>query len=165
MDPDAAADLLGDLTEDRSGQILSEMDPEERQEVTQLLEFGQHTAAGRMTTEYIAVSEDGTVADAIEALRQFEGSSEAVGTIYLTASGHMLTGAVPLVRSRFLRPTCACGRCPRSRAPAHRTHPSARWRKPYQQVPTLLTLAVVDEHGHLAGVVTADDVISMLRNH
>src|SRR6266571_4578327 len=57
MDPDAAADLLGDLTEDRSGQILREMQPAERQEVTQLLEFGEHTAAGRMTTEYIAVAE------------------------------------------------------------------------------------------------------------
>ena len=55
MDPDAAADLLGDLPEDRSGEILKEMEPEERQEVTQLLEFGEHTAAGRMTTEFIAV--------------------------------------------------------------------------------------------------------------
>src|SRR5207247_10414149 len=55
MDPDAAADLLADRPADRSGRILQEMEPEERQEVTQLLEFGEHTAAGRMTTEYIAV--------------------------------------------------------------------------------------------------------------
>src|SRR5207247_4695315 len=54
MDPDAAADLLGDLTEAQSGEILEEMRPAERREVTQLLEFGEHTAAGRMTTEYIA---------------------------------------------------------------------------------------------------------------
>src|SRR5690242_6478182 len=52
MDPDAAADLLGDLPEEHSDKILEEMDPAERQEVTQLLEFGEHTAAGRMTTEY-----------------------------------------------------------------------------------------------------------------
>ena len=37
-------------------QILKEMEPEERQEVTQLLEFGEHTAAGRMTTEFIAAA-------------------------------------------------------------------------------------------------------------
>ena len=59
MDPDAAADLLGDLPTDRSGEILKEMEPEERREVTQLLEFGEHTAAGRMTTEYIAVAGNG----------------------------------------------------------------------------------------------------------
>ena len=55
MDPDAAADLLADLPEARSGEILNEMEPDERQEVSQLLEFGERTAAGRMTTEYIAV--------------------------------------------------------------------------------------------------------------
>ena len=69
MDPDAAADLLGELPEDRSGEILQEMAPEERQEVTQLLEFGEHTAAGRMTTEFVAVAEGGRVEDAIAALR------------------------------------------------------------------------------------------------
>src|SRR5256712_10653781 len=50
MDPDAAADLLANLTEERSDAILEEMEPAERREVTQLLEFGEHTAAGRMTT-------------------------------------------------------------------------------------------------------------------
>src|SRR6476620_6237814 len=98
MDPDAAADLLGDLTEDRSGEILQEMEPEERQEVTQLLEFGEHTAAGRLTTEFIAVAEHGTVDDAVEALKRFEGSREALATIYLTGSGQKLAGAVTLVR-------------------------------------------------------------------
>src|SRR5690242_15899319 len=59
MDPDAAADLLGELGEQRTGEILQEMEPAERQEVRQLLEFGEHTAAGRMTTEYVSVSEAG----------------------------------------------------------------------------------------------------------
>ena len=58
MDPDAAADLLGELREEHSGEILKEMEPEERQEVRQLLEFKENTAAGRMTTEFIAVSGD-----------------------------------------------------------------------------------------------------------
>src|SRR5205085_7396110 len=98
MDPDAAADLLGDLPEEQSAQILKEMQPQERREVTQLLEFGEHTAAGRMTTEFIAVDHSGTIADAIEALRQFEGSGEAVSTIYLTGPNNILSGAVPLVR-------------------------------------------------------------------
>ena len=83
MDPDAAADLLEKLPEDRSGQILKEMQPEERIEVSQLLEFGKNTAAGRMTTEFVSVPGNGTVTDAIDALRRFEGSREAVATIYL----------------------------------------------------------------------------------
>src|SRR5439155_25399014 len=98
MDPDAAADLLGDLTEAQSGEILEEMRPAERREVTQLLEFGEHTAAGRMTTEFIAVAETAVVDDAIEALKRFEGSREALATIYLTGAGQRLVGSVPLVK-------------------------------------------------------------------
>ena len=47
------------------------MEPEERRRgFTKLLEFGEHTAAGRMTTEFIAVSaKRDVVNDAIDALR------------------------------------------------------------------------------------------------
>ena len=109
MDPDAAADLLGELPEDRSGEILKEMEPEERQEVTQLLEFGEHTAAGRMTTEFIAVPETAVVDDAIEALKTFEGSREALATIYLTGTGPQAgrRGAAR-DRSRSRRRRCSC---------------------------------------------------------
>ena len=163
MDPDAAADLLGDLPEARSGEILEEMQPEERQEVTQLLEFSEHTAAGRMTTEFIAAPETSVVDDAIEALKRFEGSREAVATIYLTGPGNRLVGSVPLVRiatsspaaqlSELSEPYVAC-------APDTPEDEVAALFDKYN----LLTLAVVDEHGRLTGIITADDVITMLRH-
>src|SRR3989475_4197421 len=163
MDPDAAADLLADLTEDHSGQILKEMQPEERQEVTQLLEFGERTAAGRMTTEFIAVPETAVVDDAIEALKKFEGSREALATIYLTGAGHRLVGAVSLVKiatsspavqlSALSEPYVAC-------APDTPEDQVAALFDKYN----LITLAVVDEHGRIAGIITADDVITMLRH-
>ena len=48
-----------------------QMQPEERQEVTELLEFKENTAAGRMTTEYIALPVTATAHDAVEAMRSF----------------------------------------------------------------------------------------------
>ena len=164
MDPDAAADLLGDLTEDRSDEILKEMQPEERQEVTQLLEFGEHTAAGRMTTEYIAVSDTGIVADAIEALRQFEGSSEAVATIYLTGPDNARRRGAARARSpsRLRRPAAQFAQRASS-PPARPTRPSDEVAELFDKY-NLITLAVVDEHGRLSGIITADDVISMLRH-
>ena len=163
MDPDAAADLLGELTEKHSDEILQEMEPEERQEVTQLLEFGEHTAAGRMTTEFIAVAETAVVDDAIEALKSFEGSREALATIYLTGPAQKLVGAVPLVKiavsspavqlSELSEPYIAC-------APDTPQDEVAALFDKYN----LITLAVVDEHGRIAGIITADDVITMLRH-
>jgi magnesium transporter len=163
MDPDAAADLLGDLPEDRSGEILKEMQPEERQEVTQLLEFSEHTAAGRMTTEFIAVSELGVVDDAIEALRRFEGSREAVSTIYLVGTGHTLSGAVPLVKIATSSPAAALAALSEPYIACAPDTPDDEVAALFDKY-NLLTLAVVDQHGRLAGIITADDVISMLRH-
>jgi magnesium transporter len=163
MDPDAAADLLGDLTEDRSGQILREMQPEERQEVTQLLEFGEHTAAGRMTTEFIAVPETSVVDDAIDALKSFEGGREALATIYLTGVGQKLTGAVPLVKIAVSSPAVQLSELSEPFVACARDTPQDEVAELFDKY-NLLTLAVVDEHGRIAGIITADDVIAMLRH-
>ena len=83
MDPGAAADLLSELTDERSEAILEEMDPEERQEVEDLLEFSGDSAAGRMTTEYIALPADAIVDQAMTRCANFEGDIETLTEIYL----------------------------------------------------------------------------------
>jgi len=163
MDPDAAADLLGELPEQRSGEILQEMEPEERQEVRQLLEFGEHTAAGRMTTEYVALSDGAAVSDAIETLKFFEGSREALATVYLYSFSYKLVGAVPLVKiaiSPSTTPLLQLSEPPVSCVPDTPDDEVAALFDKYN----LVTLAVVDEHERLAGIITADDVITMLRH-
>ena len=163
MDPDAAADLLGDLSEDHSGQILKEMQPEERQEVTQLLEFGEHTAAGRMTTEYIAVSATAAVDDAIDALKRFEGTREALATIYLIGAGQKLVGAVPLVKIATSSPAIELSTLAEAAVSCAPDTPQDEVAALFDKY-NLITLAVIDEHGRLAGIITADDVITMLRH-
>jgi magnesium transporter len=163
MDPDAAADLLGDLREEHSGEILKEMEPQERQEVTQLLEFGEHTAAGRMTTEFVAVPETSVVDDAVEALKTFEGSREAVATIYLTGAHHKLVGVVPLVKIAVSSPAVQLSSLSEDFVGCPPDTPDAEVAALFDKY-NLITLAVVDEHGRLAGIITADDVITMLRH-
>jgi magnesium transporter len=163
MDPDAAADLLGDLTADRSGQILREMEPAERREVTQLLEFGEHTAAGRMTTEYLAIAETAVVDDAIEALKEFEGSREALATIYLTGLGQKLVGSVPLVKIAISSPAVQLSELSEAYIACAPDTPEDEVAALFDKY-NLITLAVVDEHGRLSGIITADDVITMLRH-
>jgi magnesium transporter len=162
MDPDAAADLLGELPEEQSGQILNEMAPEERLEVTQLLEFGKRTAAGRMTTEYIAVPDTGAVDDAIEALKRFEGSREALATIYLTGANQQLAGAVSLVKIATSSPTARLSEISEPSVTCAPDTPEDEVAALFDKY-NLITLAVIDEHGRLAGIITADDVIAMLR--
>jgi magnesium transporter len=164
MDPDAAADLLADLPKERSEEILEEMQPKEREEISELLEFEEDTAAGRMTTDYLALPPAATVNDAIEALRKFEGGIESVSTIFLVDKDNKLVGAVPLASL-----VLASGETPLSSlAPGPPISCLAGTRE--KEVAelfdkyNLLMLPVVDERGMLTGVITADDVISLLRS-
>lgn len=163
MDPDAAANLLGDLPEETSEEILEEMEPEERQEVTELLAFEEHTAAGHMTNEYVALPPTATVTDAIDKLRQFEGATDTISTIFLIDREEMLVGSVALVslvlaaggtRLSTLSPEhvifCEAGATEKDVAEMFDKY-------------NLMTLPVVDEQQRLTGVITADDVISLLR--
>lgn len=163
MDPAAAADLLGDLEEKHSGEILEEMEPAERHEVTQLLEFGEHTAAGRMTTDFLAVRADAVVDDAIDALRKFEGGYEAAATIYLTGAGEKLVGGVPLVRIATSSPAIRLSQLREEVISCAPDTPDDEVAALFDKY-NLITLAVLDEHSRLAGIITADDVITMLRH-
>jgi magnesium transporter len=163
MDPDAAADLLGDLEEKHSDEILQEMEPAERHEVTQLLEFKENTAAGRMTTEFISVAETAVVDDAIEALKHFEGSREALATIYLTGPALKLVGVVPLVKIAISSPAIQLSELSEPYIACAPDTPQDQVAALFDKY-NLITLAVVDEHGRIAGIITADDVITMLRH-
>ena len=163
MDPDAAADLLGDLPEERTEQILVQMEPEAQQDVVELLEHKDETAAGRMTTEFLALPVAATVQNAIDTMREFEGGVEAVSTIYLVDSHGTLVGAVPLARLVLAPP--ATPMLSLTQEPLVLAHEGVAENEVAELFDkyNLLTLPVVDEHRKLSGVITSDDVISMLR--
>ncbi len=163
MNPDAAADLLGDLPEERTEQILVQMEPEAQQDVVELLEHREETAAGRMTTEFLALPVNATVQNTIDSMREFEGGPEAVSTIYLVDSHGTLVGAVPLAKivlAELTTPMLSL-----TQEPLVLAHEGAEENEVAELFDkyNLLTLPVVDEQNKLTGIITSDDVISMLR--
>jgi len=163
MDPGAAADLLAELPEEQSDAILEEMEPEERQEVSELLEFDEKSAAGAMTTDFVAVNVNATVANAVQALRSFDGDPESVTEIYLLDEKRVLRGAVPLARLVMAQPETRLAVLAEPRVlscPADmRQNDLAEFFDKYN----LHALAVVDSQNRMVGVVQADHVISFLR--
>ncbi len=163
MDPGAAADLLAELPEERSDAILEEMEPEERQEVEELLEFDEHSAAGAMTTDFVYLGTDATVSQVGPALRSFDGDIETVTEIYLLDEKRVLQGSVPLARLVVAQPDARLSVLAEARVlscPADmRQNDLAEMFDKYN----LHALPVVDAQGRMVGVVTADHVISFLR--
>jgi magnesium transporter len=163
MSPDEAANLLGGLEEETTKEILEEMEHEPKSEVRELLEFEEDTAGGMMNTEYVALEEAATVADAIRELKLNEELLESLNTIFLVDASERLMGAVPLARL-FLHE----GATP-LRELAVETLIEVPVDEQQDRVTelfdkyNLLALPVVNEERKLAGVITADDIITVLR--
>lgn len=163
MTPDAAADLLGDLPEERTEQILVQMEPEAQQDVVELLEHREETAAGRMTTEFLALPVTATAQNAIDSMREFEGGVEAVSTIYLVDSHGTLVGSVPLARIVLASQTTPL--LSLTQEPLVFIHEGVEENEVAELFDkyNLMTLPVVNQNNKLKGIITSDDVISMLR--
>ncbi len=164
MAPDEAADALGELTAETADEILEEMEPASQTEVTELLEFAPDSAGGLMNTDFLSVSVRGTVADALSEVRRHEHLLDTVSAIYLVDSREALVGVVPLFRLLFGnpdQPLALLAVDPLQSVPADEAKDRVAERFDKYN---LLSLPVVDPAGRLVGVITADDIISALRD-
>lgn len=163
MSPDEAADALGELEEEKSEEILEEMESAEESDVRELLEFREDTAGGMMNTEYVTLHENARVADAMQALRGHADILENLNTLFLIDQEGKLAGAVPLGRLFISeRETLLKDLVLETLIQSPVNEKRDRVTELFDKY-NLLSLPVVDEDGVLTGVITADDVISVLR--
>ena len=167
MDPDDAADLLGDLPEGRAAELLGLMEPEDARNVRRLLSYEDDVAGGLMTTEPVIVGPESTVANALAILRREEITASLASMIFVvrppleTPTGRYL-GLVHIQRLLREAPQTAVGTLvdPSIEPLAVTDHLAEVARR----MATYDTLAapVVDDEGHLLGVVSVDDVLDHL---
>src|SRR5437899_1216671 len=117
-----------------------------------------------MTTEYVSLHENASVNDAMSALRGNEDLLEGLNTLFLIDADEKLTAAVPVARL-FIAPSD--GRlkelASESLIQVSVYERQNRVTETFDKY-NLLTLPVVDDDGKLVGVITADDIISVLRS-
>jgi magnesium transporter len=159
MGPDEAADLVADLSEERQEQLLGLMEPEDASDVRELLAYGEETAGGLMTTDFITVTPEMPAEHVIEKLRRLHPDADHVYYLYVTDADGMLVGTITLrglivaspetpVRD-FMRPDPI----------------SVSLDLDAEQVGAaiarynLLALPVVDAEGRMQGIVTVDDAL------
>ncbi len=162
MDPEDAADLLGDLPADLAEQVLAQM--EEAEDVAPLLQYPDDTAGGLMSTEYVVLHKEATVADALAALRALaaEEDMEIPYYLFVVDDEHRLVGVVD-VRDLLLAPSLAHIEDimdPEVISVHAMTDQEevARIMQKYE----LAALPVVDDEGHILGVVSYEDVLEVL---
>jgi sporulation protein YlmC with PRC-barrel domain/CBS domain-containing protein len=163
MAPDEAADALAELEEETSEEILEEMNVEPKAEVRELLEFEEDSAGGLMNTQYIALHENATVADALDALKGNEDLLENLNTLFLIDAEGRLLHAIALGRLFIATGSTALKELASPTLIRVAVDEKQDRLTELFDKYNLLTLPVVDSEGKLAGVVTADDIISVLR--
>jgi len=160
MQPDEAADLLGDLPPDQATSALAQMS--EPEEVQPLLLHPDETAGGLMTSEFLALRPAMTTAQAITAIRSWAPEVETAYYLFVVDQDGVLCGVVGLRALIIADPTRTVSDIMDPdvivvRADADQEE-CARLASRYD----LLALPVVDEGGHLQGVITVDDLVEVL---
>ncbi len=166
MAPDDRADLFSVLPEKMGEDILERLqrvDPEAAEEVRDIEKWPETAAGHLMTTAYVHVAPDCTVAAAIEAVRAFsENHSENVYNIYALESGDKLMGIASirdLLLAKSYQPLNDILRENLlSVKPDEDQEEVARKMAKYD----LNVMPVVDESGQILGVITIDDIIDVL---
>lgn len=162
MPSDDAADLLSNLQEDLSKKILDSMSREEKEEVQDLMAYPEDSAGGIMSSDYLSVDQDLTVAETIQKIQE-QDENVISFYIYITGEEGRLVGVLSLKQLLLSKPQAFL------RDIMIRDIISVTTETNQVEVANIvehydfLAVPVVDNQFHLVGVITVDDVIDVIR--
>jgi len=159
MGPDEAADLVADLSEERQEQLLNLMEPDEASDVRELLAYGEETAGGLMTTDFITVTPEMTAEQVIDRLRELHPDADHVYYLYVTHADGTLAGTITLRSLIVARPDTPVAEFMRPEPISVALDLDAEQVGAAIARYNLLALPVVDADGRMQGIVTVDDAL------
>jgi len=160
---DDAAALIDHLPEELSAAVLDLIRPKPGGGVTELLEYQEKTAGRLMNPNVFALAEDLTAGESITALQNAR-DVEMVFYLYVVDERRHLVGVVSLRRLLLVPPDTPLKRIMTTEVISARSDTDQE--EVARQVASynLLAIPVVDAENKLAGVVTVDDVIDVIKD-
>jgi CBS domain-containing protein len=162
MKPDEAADVLGELPEERAEELISLMEADAAEEVRELMQYEPETAAGKMTTEFIALPVSMTVEQVIARLRETKPDSETIYYLYVVDEQGHLVGVLSIRALLTSPPETPISQLMRTDVVTVAADTSADDVAGALVKYDLLAVPVIEEDGRLAGIVTIDHLIDLL---
>jgi magnesium transporter len=164
MSSDQQADFFRELDEKHRQRFLKRLAPSTREALTLLLRFPPETAAGIMTTEFVSIPSTWTVDQALKHVSEVGRAKETIYAIYVLDPDTRKLVHVVSLRDLMLadrtQHVLEIGnrRPPLKATPMMDREDVARLISKYN----ILAVPVVDEGGHVIGIVTVDDVIDTI---
>lgn len=163
LEVDDAADLLGALPDEEAQEILDSMAKETSEEVADLMAYPEDSAGGIMSTDFLAINQDLSVADAIQIMQTEDDELPVAFYIYVVNDNDNLVGVMSLKQLLLSRPH------ERLKDLMHPEVITVSLSTDQEEVAGLvekydfLSMPVTDGLNKLVGVVTVDDVIDVIR--
>lgn len=163
MNADDRADMFNELSDEQREALLPALAQAEREDIRRLSAYEEGAAGSVMTSDYATLSEDLTVAQALEKLRFEAPDKETIYRSYVIDADRRLVGAVRL-RDLILAPAWKTVRDIMERN-AYAVNANDDQEEVAKKIGRydVLALPVVDDEGRLVGIVTHDDAMDVLQ--
>jgi CBS domain-containing protein len=162
MAADDAVDLLAEMDRDRREPVLALMPAPAANRLRALLRYNPQSAGGLMSPGALCLSAATTVGDALRRLATETGVPDTLDTVFVVDDEGRLAAAARIRELLRADADRTMGEV------AHPDPPCVHTSADLVEVTLVMTdynlvsLAVVDEQGHVVGVVTIDDVVEQL---
>lgn len=160
MSIDELVDLLQMLPDYKSKEIMQSLPSDSTQKVKKILEFDEDTGGGLMTTEYVSALLGNTVKEVVEKIKKSYQSHSSVYFVYIIDEGSVFKGVVSVRKLLVSEPgqtmkELVSGENKATATPNQDILEIAALMTKYN----LTSVAVLDEHKKMLGVITVDDVM------
>lgn len=163
MAVDDAADLLMELDQERRLPVLELMPEVQARKIRSLLSYNPETAGGLMYPDFVALAETATVTEALDAIKSSKAAPEALSVVFALDDQGNVTGSAGVVTLLRAQPEAPLSAVTKP-IPAHVHAPWDVHQVVRKMSDFNLALAPVldEDHEHLLGVITVDDVLELL---
>lgn len=161
MDADDRTYLLGELPGQVTQRLLNLLNPEDLKEARNLLGYPERSVGRLMRPDYVAVRPDWTIARATEHFRRRGREDEAANMVFVVDDEWRLLDDIPLQRFVLAEPGALVSDIMDGQFVALDAHEAREEAVLKMQRYDMTAIAVVDSDGVLIGLVTVDDVLDV----
>jgi magnesium transporter len=163
MHSDDLAYVLRSLPDDVSREVLAQMDAAERQRVETAMSYPEDTAGGLMNTDVITIRGDVDVDVVLRYLRMKGQLPYATDSLYVIDEERKLIGYLPLATLITTQPDIQVSEVMEDADEAIKVDAKDSDVASLFERRNWVSAPVVDEHQHLVGRITIDDVVDVIR--
>lgn len=163
LDTDDLADILQNLPETITREVLESMDTQDRLRVEEVLAYEEDSAGGLMNTDTVTIRADISLDVVLRYLRRHRTLPDMTDSLLVVSRKGVLVGALPLTTLLVSNPGATVREVMKTDTVSINVKTSSSEIATLFTRQDLVTAPVVNDDGILLGRITIDDVVDVIR--